>query len=413
MKILILIQWFQPEPTFKGLPFAKELVKRGHTVTVVTSFPYDNKGKIYPGYKIAPLMRETMDGVDVIRVPIYPSHSSSVIGRSANYLSFLISAAILGSIVPKRPDIMYVYHPPATAGMAAIVLKKIHRVPMVYDIQDLWPDTLVATGMVKNGRIISIVNWLCNLIYKEASHIVVLSLGFKAKLIERGVPSDKIDVIYNWTTEDFFWNAPESADPFVESVFSDRFNIVFAGNLGRAQGLDNVLAAASILMHSDPKIQFVFVGSGIEENRLRSETEKMRLTNVRFLPWRNKEQMRIIHKLADALLVHLKDDPLFSITIPGKTQKSLAVRKPVLMVVRGDASELIKHANAGVCAEPGNPEALADAARVLYNMTPSQREQLGLNGHKFYMDEFRMSVGVDKFENLFKKLFNRSKIISK
>jgi len=409
----MLTQWFQPEPIFKGLPFAKDLIKRGHSVTVVTGFPNVPEGKIYPGYKISLLKRETMDGVEVIRVPLYPSHSKSVIGRTANYLSFAISAAILGSIVTKRPDILYVYHPPATVGMAGLVLKKIHRVPMVYDIQDLWPDTLVATGMVKEGIIISIVNSICKLIYNQASHITVLSPGFKSKLIERGVPSDKIDVIYNWNTEDFYLNTPESADPFVESVFSDRFNIVFAGNLGRAQGLDNVLAAASILLHSHPKIQFVFVGSGIEENRLKDETEKMHLTNVRFLPWRTAEQMMIIYKLADVLLVHLKNDPLFSITIPLKTQTSLVIGKPVLMVVRGDASELIKRANAGICAEPGNPGALVDAARILYSMSPSQREQLGLNGYRFYMSELKMSVGVDKFENLFRNLSDRKRIVSK
>jgi glycosyltransferase involved in cell wall biosynthesis len=413
MKILMLTQWFQPEPFYKGLPFAAELIKRGHSVTVVTGYPYNNEGKIYPGYKIVPLKRETMDGVEVIRVPIYPSHSNSIIGRSADYLSFFISAAILGSIVPKRPDILYVYHPPATAGMAGLVLKKMHRVPMVYDIQDLWPDTLMATGMIRKGSILSIVNRFCELIYKGASHIVVLSPGFKAKLIERGVPSDKIDVIYNWTNDESISDVQESADPLVESVFCDKFNIVFAGNLGRAQGLDNVLAAASILLHSHPRIQFVFVGSGIEENRLKNETEKMRLTNVRFLPWRTTEQMRIIYKLTDVLLVHLKDDPLFSVTIPGKTQQSLVVGKSILMVVRGDASELIKRANAGICAEPGNPEALADAARVLYDMPPSQRDQFGLNGYRFYMDELRMSIGVDKFENLFRNLSDKTRIVSK
>jgi colanic acid biosynthesis glycosyl transferase WcaI len=409
MKILILTQWFQPEPVFKGLPFATELIKRGHSVTVVTGYPYDSDGKIHPGYKITLLKRETMEGVEVIRVPIYPSHSNSIIGRIADYLSFSISAAILGSIVPKRPDIMYVYHPPATVGLAGLIMKKIHRVPMVYDIQDMWPDTLAATGMIRKKSILSIVDKLCNIIYKGASHIVVLSPGFKAKLVERGVPSDKIDVIYNWAIEDLSMDTAEPVDPLVESVFSDKFNIVFAGNLGKAQGLDNVLATASILMHSHPKIQFVLVGSGVEENRLKNETEKMRLTNVKFFSWRTTEQMRIIYKLADVLLVHLKGDPLFSLTIPGKTQKSLSVGKPILMVIRGDASELIKRANAGVCVEPEDPNALATAAIDLYSMPLSQRKQLGVNGRKFYLEELTIDIGVDKFNSLFKRIVQQGK----
>ncbi|MBN1398757.1 MAG: glycosyltransferase family 4 protein [Bacteroidetes bacterium] len=404
MKILMLTQWFQPEPVFKGLPFAEELMKRGHSVTVVTGYPYDNDGNIFPGYKISLLKRENMNGVEVIRVPIYPSHSHSIIGRIADYLSFSTSAAIIGSVVTKRPDVMYVYHPPATVGMAGLVLKTRHWIPMVYDIQDLWPDTLSATGMINKKIVLSIVDKFCKIIYKGASRIVVLSPGFKNKLVERGVPSDKIDVIYNWAMEDFSADGPEIADPLVESIFSGKFNIVFAGNLGRAQGLENVLSAAALLMHSHPNIQFVFVGGGIEETQLKNKAQELQLTNVKFLPWRTTEEMRIVYRLTDVLIVHLKDEPLFSITIPGKTQKSLSTKKPVLMVVRGDATELIKNANAGICAEPGNPEALAEAAKTLYNMPPPQREQLGLNGYQFYMNELRMTAGVDKFEKIFRKL---------
>ncbi|MBN1398758.1 MAG: glycosyltransferase family 4 protein [Bacteroidetes bacterium] len=409
MKILMLTQWFQPEKFYKGLSFARELAKRGHTVTVLTGFPNYPGGKVFPGYKITLLKKELMEEIQVVRVPLYPNHSSSKIGRIANYLSFALSAAILGPFVVKRPDLIYVYHPPATSGMAGVVLRKIFRIPMVYDIQDLWPDTLSATGMVNNKRILSIVDKFCKIIYKGTSHIVVLSPGFKTRLVERGVPSGKIDVIYNWSGAETIVNIPNQSDASVESVFSNKFNIVFAGNLGKAQGLDNVLSAAVILMKSHPQIQFIMIGSGIDEDRLKNEADRMQLNNIIFLPSRDPEEMEIIYKHSDVLLVHLKDDPLFSITIPGKTQKSLLVGKPILMSVRGDAADLVKQANAGICAEPGNPEALAEAAKTLYEMTPAQRQQLGSNGRKFYDNELEMSKGIDKFNSLFIRLNEEAK----
>ena len=198
MRILILSQWYDPEPTFKGLLFAKKLSKLGHSVDVLTGFPNYPGGKLYDGYKIKFFHREVIDGIPVIRVPLYPSHDSNSIKRILNYTSFALSASLPGFFLVKRPDVIYVYHPPATIGLPALFLHLLHRAPFVYDIQDIWPDTLAATGMMDNKVALWLVNKWCRFIYSQAAKIVVLSPGFKEILIKRDVPDHKIEVIYNW-----------------------------------------------------------------------------------------------------------------------------------------------------------------------------------------------------------------------
>ena len=144
MKILIVTQWFEPEPTFKGMLFARELVARGHEVEVLTGFPNYPGGKVYPGYRIRPWVRERLDGIDVLRVALYPSHDNSSLRRAFNYVSFAFSAAVIGTALIRKPDVIYAYHPPITVGLAAAAIGLFRRAPFVYDIQDLWPDTVVS-----------------------------------------------------------------------------------------------------------------------------------------------------------------------------------------------------------------------------------------------------------------------------
>ncbi len=262
MRVLLLTQWFDPEPTFKGLVFARELVRQGFDVEVVTGFPNYPGGKLYPGYKIRPIQREMIDGVRVTRVPLYPSHSQSGVGRVLNYISFAAAAFVYGLFGAKRPDVIYAYHPPVTVGIAASLIRLFRRVPVVYDIQDMWPDTLRASGMLLNPRLLAIVGWICKVVYRAVDHIVVLSPGFKQLLIERGVPERKMDVIYNWCDEASMGNP--TGDIPDDFPGSERFTIVFAGNMGKAQALDAVLDAAKIVQNKTGRICFVFIGGGVE-----------------------------------------------------------------------------------------------------------------------------------------------------
>jgi len=260
MRILMLTQWFNPEPGFKILPFAKELIKLGHKVEVLTGFPNYPEGKLYEGYRIRILQREIIEGVPILRVPLYPSHDNNPIRRSANYASFAFSASIIGPILARQADIAYVYHGPATVGLPAVVFRFLRQMPFVYDVQDLWPDVLEATGMLTNKRLLLLVDKWCNFIYKQASRVVTESPGFKEALINRGVPINKIEVIYNWCDESHIQAASKDESLLRTYDLANRFNIVYAGTMGKVHALDAVLDAAKQISGHFPKIQFIFVG---------------------------------------------------------------------------------------------------------------------------------------------------------
>jgi lipopolysaccharide/colanic/teichoic acid biosynthesis glycosyltransferase/glycosyltransferase involved in cell wall biosynthesis len=394
MKILFVSQWFEPEPSIKNLLFIRELVAGGHDVEVLTGFPNYPGGKVYPGYRIRPWMRERMEGIPVLRVALYPSHDKSGLHRAFNYLSFAFSASMIGSLLVHKSDVIYVYHPPMSVGLAAAVIGFFRRTPFVIDIQDLWPDTVAASGMLSNSAVLRLLSGLCNFVYRRAKHITVLSPGFKRTLAERGVPPEKIDVIYNWCDE----NAMRPKDgPATRLGSADRFSILFAGIMGFAQDIDSVLRAAQICQTAVPDAEFLFMGSGVDRPRLQRLAEEMQLKNVRFLPPRPMREMGDTFKGVDALLVHLKDDPLFRITIPSKTQAYLAAGKPIIMGVRGDAAELVKRSQSGVLCEPGNPESIAEAVKELVNAGSERLAAMGHNGRAFYDRELSISRGVEEF----------------
>lgn len=401
MKILILTQWFTPEPDFKGLPFAKELARRGHSVQVLTGFPNYPGGKLYPGYGIKLVQYETIDGISVIRVPLYPSHDGSSTRRILNYISFALAAGLLAPLLVKQADIVYAYHAPATIAFPAMVLKIIRRIPFIYDINDLWPDSLAASNMLNSRLLLKCVDLWCNLTYRMASHITVVAPGSKSKLVARGVPASKVDVIYNWCDE-IQGQASKTRVTASELGFSGKFNIVFAGTMGKVQGIDAVIDAAKIVARKQPLIQFVFIGGGVEVERLKRRLTTEDIKNCLFLPRRPVSEIGGVLNLADILLVHLQDDPLFRITIPSKTAAYMAVGKPILMAVRGDAADLVKAAKAGICCVPESPKEIAKAVLELHTIPDSERKQMGANGREFYEREISIKVGAEKFERLFR-----------
>ena len=401
-----MTKWFDPEPTFKGLLFAKELMSRGFEVEVITGFPNYPGGKLYDGYHLKLIQKEVIEGVCVTRLPLFPSHDKSKFGRVANYLSFAISSLFYGLFFAKRPDVIYAYHPPLTVGISAGIINFFRRVPIVLDIQDMWPDTLKATGMITNSRILGLVSRICNLIYSSAAKIVVLSPGFKRLLVARGVPERKINVIYNWADEEVLRKSSGKLPKKITSV--EGFKVLFAGNIGQAQGLDVILDAAFLLKDTVPEMQFFIIGEGLQRNSLKTKADSLNLKNVHFLNAVNMENVGIFLDSVDALLIHLNSDPLFEITIPGKSQAYMAVGKPIIMGVKGDASNLISRANCGVCFEPENSEHLAEVVSNLMNLSSQEIKELGDNARKFYDKNLSVRVGVDSFSKIFTEVINNS-----
>jgi glycosyltransferase involved in cell wall biosynthesis len=303
--------------------------------------------------------------------------------------------------------VIYVYHPPATVGVSAALISILRGIPFVYDIQDLWPDTLCATGMIKNRFLLKVIGRVCDWIYSKASHIVVLSPGFRERLICRGVDGDKVTVIYNWCDE-VVLGLPKPTE--VDLSFMDGyFNVVFAGNMGRAQSLSAVIEAASIVAELNEQVQFVFVGDGLEVNTLERLAQKLCLRNVRFIPQVPMSEVGSILARAQALLVHLKDDPLFPITIPSKTQAYLAIGKPIIMGVRGNAADLIRSAGAGLLCEPENPRSIAESVIDLSRMPLEVRAEMGKKGMEFYSKELSLDIGVSKFIRVFARVIEENR----
>jgi colanic acid biosynthesis glycosyl transferase WcaI len=401
LRILLLTQWFDPEPTLKGLAFARELISKGFEVEVVTGFPNYPGGKIYPGYRIKWIQREALDGVQVTRLPLYPSHDQSAVNRVLNYVSFAVSAAIYGVFVARRANVMYAYHPPLTVGIAAALIKLVRKTPVVYDIQDLWPDTLHATGMLNNLRLLALVASLCSWVYRRMDHIVVLSPGFKRLLIQRGVPEHKLSVIYNWAIEDSLVN-PLNRQPSGLPAADGYFNILFAGNMGKAQALGTVLQAARLLKERQRKIRWIMLGGGVEVEQLKAEAFREGLANVVFLPRVPMSEVHLYLEASDALLVHLRKDPLFAVTIPSKVQAYMKAGRPQLIAVDGDAADLIRQSDSGLVVSPENPEELAYAAEWLAGMPREALEQMGHNAHSFYQNRLSLAKGVSRFSQLFR-----------
>ena len=370
---------------------------------MLTGFPNYPEGKLYPGYRMRLVQYQTIDGISVIRVPLFPSHDRSAIRRILNYISFALSAALVAPLTVKRADIVYAYHAPATIALPAMVLQLFRKFPFVYDINDLWPDSLVDSNMLNNRFLLKCVDIWCGLTYRMASHLVVNSPGVKPKLLERGVPESKIDVIYNWCAE--VQRVEEIDEPMAHELgFAGRFNLVFAGTMGKVQGLDSVIDAAKIVNRQNLNIQFVFIGGGIEVDRLKERVAVEGVENCLFLPRRPVSEIGSILAIADALLVHLQDTDLFKTSIPSKIAAYMAAGRPILLAVRGDAADLVEAAKAGICCSPEVPAEIAKAVLKLYAMPKSEREQMGANGREFYDREVSLKIGTEKFERLFQKV---------
>ncbi|MCP5173730.1 MAG: glycosyltransferase family 4 protein [Moraxellaceae bacterium] len=399
LKILLLTQWFDPEPTFKGLVFAQKLQAEGHEVEVITGFPNYPGGQIYAGYKQRWLQRESINGIRVNRVPLYPSHDGSGIKRAFNYISFAITSCLFGLFMAKKAQVIYAYHPPLTVGMSAVFIGFFRRIPVVYDIQDMWPDTLKATGMLNNKKALKLVSSICQWIYRRAAALVVLSPGFKQLLLERGVPAHKVSVIYNWCDASVL-TQPQTTNK-LPIPMENHFNVVFAGTMGKAQALDSVLQAAAIVQNTNTNVRFVFVGGGVEITHLKKLAQELLLDNIVFIPRMPMDEVGQVLASADVLLVHLRNDPLFEITVPSKTQAYMAVGKPILMAVSGDAANLVEQADCGLSVQAENETAIADAVLKLASMPHDVLFAMGQRGKSYYQDKLSLDVGVKKFINVF------------
>jgi colanic acid biosynthesis glycosyl transferase WcaI len=400
MRILILSQYYEPEPIPKPAELAEELLRRGHDVSVLTGLPNYPTGRLFPGYSMQAYKRETIRGIPVLRVFEVPYHSGSSIGRFLNYGSFMLAAAAAAPAI-KKPDVVYVWHPPLTVGVTAWALRVLKGCPFVYDVQDVWPDEAIFAGMMREGVVSKALRVLETAVYKRASHIVVATEGARDNLVAKGVPDKKVSVVPNWIFGDGL-EPPAKAD--VESARSvlgadAAFTVTFAGNTGLVQGLETMLDAAKLLLRRTD-ISFRVVGDGSDLPRLRKLAAKLGLTNLRFLGRLPASQMPALLAASDALLVVLRAGPLADLALPTKTLAYLAAGRPVLAAAGGSAEALVRECAAGLAIPPGDAAGLAAAIEQLVAMSSEERDAMGRRGRDWVARRFTREQLVDRLETL-------------
>ncbi|MDR1925582.1 MAG: glycosyltransferase family 4 protein [Planctomycetaceae bacterium] len=400
MNILYLTQFFDPEPTFIKLNFVKELITHDHHVDVLTGYPNYPNGKTYDGYKNVRRKTEWQDGIRIVRVPVYPSHDHSGLKRIINYGSFGLSTSVLG-LFGLKPDIVFALGIP-TVDFTLSLFRWFRRSKIVIQVQDLWPESVTESGMMRNKILEKILSWQCQAFYRKANGIVVISEGFKENLIARGIKPEAIEIVHNWCDEQSMRPAQ-----FREKLPEEPFTILFAGNIGILQSLETVLEATLYLQNQNKNIRFRLIGHGVKVSELKNRAAELKLTNIEFIPPVPIDEISLEYDKVDALLIHLKDIKLFEITVPSKTQAYLYAGKPILCGVRGDTATLIEQARAGFCFEPENAESLANTAIKMSEMTHEQLAEMGQNGHEYYMKHLCFKKGVDKIDTFLRKVIGQ------
>ena len=398
MRILFLSHYFPPEvnaPASRTFEHCREWVRAGHRVTVVTCAPNHPRGEVYPGYRNRLWQRETRDGIEVIRLWTFISANEGFAKRSLGYLSFLIACVFAAPFLP-RADVLLTTSPQFFNGLAGYPVKLLKRLPWVLEIRDLWPESILAVGAVKNKLLIRFLSALERFAYRKADHIVPVTQAFRRYMLAKGVPAEKITVIRNGVDLAFFDSRASGEALRAELKLQGKFIASYVGTHGMAHGLETLLDAAQLL-RDHPDIALLMVGDGAERERLAKLREERGLTNVVMLPQQPKERMPEIWALSDASLVLLKKMLLFETVIPSKIFESMAMEKPIVLGVGGEAKEIVEEARAGIVVEPENAAALATGILELAQ-DPQRVRALGAHGRAYVGANFERRVLARRYE---------------
>ncbi len=358
MKIVYITQHFPPEigaAQGRAFDMSSNLADLGHDLHVLTTFP--NAKPINKFFT-----KEKHHKLTVYRSFRIRDTKTSSIRRIANYLSFMISSCFSGLLV-KKPDIIYATSPQLFQGVTGYFLSRVHRAKFVFEIRDLWVDFAELLGQFKNKKILNLARKLEKFLYNKADHIVVVTQGYKQRLIELGIPKDKITVIPNGVNPDSLDIRGTDSGLQVKKHYGieNKFLVLYAGNIGAAQGLDTIITAANELK-DDPSYMFMFIGEGVEKQHLVERAKSLELANVIFLDSMKKEELITYYEAADIGIVSLKKHPLFNITIPSKVFDYMSMSTPILIGVDGEAKDIVETYQAGYSFEPENS---ADFIRAL------------------------------------------------
>lgn len=399
MRILIVSQYFWPE-NFRVNDLAIELRNRGHEVVVLTGIPNYPSGAFFSGYGFFSKLKERWNGIDIIRMPLIPRGNGGGLQLALNYLSFALLASLLSPFRCRgKYDVIFVHEPsPITVGLPAIVMKFLTGAPVYFWVLDLWPESLTAAGGVKSPLLLKSVSRLVRFIYGRSDKVLVQSKGFIEPVRSHGIPSDKIAYFPSWAEELYH---PVTAPASFRSEFGlpEGFYLMFAGNVGAAQDFESILSAAERLK-DDKDIHWLIVGDGRMSGWV-SEQVKLRglRETVHILGRHPVERMPEFFAAADAMLVTLKSEPIFALTIPGKVQSYLACGRPIVSMLDGEGGRVVEEAGAGYACASGDAEALAELVLKMANLSAAEREAMGSSGRHYYEKHFERDHLLSKLES--------------
>lgn len=399
MRILLVTQYFWPEPS-RANDLALALSARGHQAEVLTGLPNYPAGSFHPGYGWRGPWRERFQGVvPVHRVPVVSRGRKKNWRLALNYATFAASASLFGALRGGRAyDAILVWQPsPVTVAIPGLVAGRRAGAPVLLWIQDLWPDTLVAVGFAAGSALVRWVGAVSRRLHRMCDRLLVQSPAFVPALEAAGIEASRIAYLPNWAEDHYRPVArSQAADPMAGI---DGFRVLFAGNIGSAQSFETVLEAAELVREEAKEIRWVVVGDGNRASWLRDEIARRALQpTVRMIGWQPAERMPEFFAHADVLLVSLRPEPVFGLTIPSKLQTYLACGRPVVAALDGEGATLVRAAGAGMAAPAGDAKALADCVLRLYRLAPAQREALGAAGRAFYERHFARERLLERLE---------------
>ncbi len=364
---------------------------------MISCVPHHPMGKAYPGYRNRFLQTEYKDGIRAIKVLTYITANEGFVKRTLNYVFYMLMAIIVAPFLP-RADIVISTSPQFFNGLAGYFVSRLKRCAWVLEIRDLWPESIVAVGAIKNQRIIKLLEAIERFAYRKADHIVAVTYAFRRHILAHDGRDDAISVIRNGVDLEFFEPRPKDNDYARLLGIESKFVAAYVGTHGMAHGLDLLIDAAERL-RARADIAILLAGDGAERSRLEAEIARRNLTNIQLLGQLPKSDMPRLWSITDASLVVLKKLDLFLTVIPSKLFESMAMRRPIILGVAGESAELLQESGAGIVIEPGNLDQLVEAILQLADSSQLASE-LGDQGRVYVETHFNRQVLADRFEQL-------------
>jgi glycosyltransferase involved in cell wall biosynthesis len=380
MKILFLTDNFPPEvnaPANRTYEHCREWVKQGAEVTVITCAPNFPKGEVYPGYKNKWKQEEDIDGIRVIRVWSYITKNEGFVKRILDYVSYSLTSFLAGLFI--KTDIIIATSPQFFTAVSGRWLSFFKRRPWIMEVRDLWPESIVAVGAMKKGKVIHFFEWLEYRLYKNATHIVVVTDTFKEKIIDRGIEGAKISIHKNGANLEMYKPLPKDEELLTKLDLKDKTVFAYIGTHGMAHGLEFILNSVAPLSHSDPNLHFLFIGDGAERANLIELKNRLGITNVTFATSVPKNEVVRYLSIMDVAVVNLKKSDTFKTVIPSKIFEAAAMQKPILLGLEGETKGIIDQYNAGLCYEPENAAEFVQKAKEIIEERNYQSFKEGCN----------------------------------